>query len=299
MRVLVTGASGYLGDKAVGALVKRGIDVTGVGRSPAPRSHGIRWHQADLLDPSAARAVVESVRPTHILHLAWYVEHGKFWQAAQNLAWVGATLNLATAAVASGCRRFVGIGTCYEYDWPEDADCDEGVTPVAPNTLYGTAKDATRRVLEAWCRQEGCEFAWGRLFFPYGAGESPNRLVPSLARALLRGEEAKCSSGLVYRDFIEIRDVAEALASLLVASVDGAVNIGSGEAVRIRDIAQKLARLAGREDLLKIGALPDRPFDPPRVVASVDRLRHDVGFIPSVSLDEGLAAALDYWKEAP
>lgn len=295
MRILLTGASGFIGRQTLASLVSMHADIHVVSRRPPAVDGGFTWHKADLLTPDAAQAVMKAARPSCVLHLAWCVEHGKFWTDAANLDWVGATLRLAAAAAEGGVTRFVGAGTCYEYDWPESGDCDEQSTALAPHTLYDATKDATRRALQAFFQQSGIGFAWARIFFLYGAHEPPGRLVPSIARALAAAEPALCSHGLAVRDFMDVRDGGRALAALTLSDVQGAVNIGTGMGISIAEIAAMMGVLAGRPDLLRLGALRDRPGEPPRIVAKIDRLRDEVGFSGARSLDSGLIDALSFW----
>ena len=297
MKVLVTGGSGFVGCHAVRALVKSDAEVHVLSRRKPPDSYGAGavWTACDLLDPGAPDAMVRAIKPDIVLHLAWCVEHGAFWTSALNVDWVGATARLARSAADAGARRFVGTGTCYEYDWPADADCDELTTVVKPATLYAVSKDATRRLLESYFTDSGLSFAWARLFFLYGPGEDRRRLVPSVARALVAGVDAPCSKGLACRDFMDVRDAGAALARLTLSSAEGALNIASGTAATVADIAQALGRLAGRQDLVRLGANPDRPGEPLRITASIARLRAIDGFSEPVNLELGLADALRYW----
>lgn len=285
MRVLVTGASGFVGRWAVDALVARGAEVLAVSRQPRPVARA-ETIACDLLDPAAARKLLAETRPDAILHLAWTVEHGKFWTTPENLDWAAATLGLMRAAQDAVVSRFVGTGTCFEYDWPENADCDETETPARPTTLYAVAKDSVRRIGMEW---GGLPFAWARLFYLYGPDEHPDRLVASIARRLARCERAPMSQGLAIRDFMHVADAGAALAAVALSDLTGPVNIATGEAASIRDIAGTLARAARRPDLLGVGDLPDRAGDPPRIVGAVRRLRDEVGFAPRFSLAEGLA----------
>ena len=168
MRVLVTGASGFVGRWAVASLVERGAETVAVSRRPVATS-GASTIACDLLDAAAARKLLADVKPDVVLHLAWTVEHGKFWTAPDNLDWASASLALMRAAADTGVRHFVGVGTCFEYAWPATGDCEERATPLAPTTLYAVAKDAVRRVGEEW---GGLPFAWARLFYLYGPEEN-------------------------------------------------------------------------------------------------------------------------------
>jgi nucleoside-diphosphate-sugar epimerase len=277
-RVLVTGATGFIGSHALTALEERGHDV-----HPAA---------VDLLDPGAAEELVRGARATHLLHLAWYAVPGRFWAAPENAAWVEATLRLLRAFYAAGGRRAVGAGTCAEYDWSGDGLLSETATPLRPATLYGRAKAQT---FEAGAALG--ELAWGRVFFLYGPREHPDRLVASVARRLLAGDEAPTSEGAQVRDFMHVADVAGAFAALLDSGVKGAVNIGSGEPVTVREVVNEVARAAGRPELLRPGALPQREGEPAELVADVRRLRDEVGFRPRYELESGIKDTVDYWRE--
>ncbi len=296
-RVLVTGARGFIGRQALGPLLAAGHEVHAVGRGGAPEwaPADVRWHAADLLaDPGAA---VAAARPEVLVHLAWYAEHGRFWTSTENLLWAAATLELVRAFATAGGRRVVGAGTCAEYEWGRPGPCVEGVTPLRPATLYGTAKDATRAVLEAGAPELGIEVAWGRVFFLYGPHEDERRLVASVAKALVEGRPAPTGDGAQVRDLLHVADVAGAFAALAGSSVTGAVNVGSGEGRPLRDVVAAIGAAAGRPHLLDVGALPPRPGDPDELVADVGRLRDEVGFTPSMSLEEGIAETVAWWRD--
>ena len=293
MRVLVTGASGFIGRQAVSALIASGADVHAVSRHRLPID--CAWHEISLLEPGRAERLASAVKPDAILHLAWCVEHGAFWTDPANSDWVAATLALARAATDAGCGRFTGVGTCYEYDWPAEGDCVEGVTPLVGHTPYDIAKAECRSTLKALFNDAGVAFAWARLFFLFGPHEDPRRLVSSVARSLVGGEAADCSRGLAVRDFMDVRDAGAALAAIALSGVKGEINVGSGQATRIAEVASTLGDLAGRPELIRLGALPDRPKEPPRIVADVARLTEEVGFRRRLDLRTGLADALAFW----
>lgn len=298
MRVLVTGASGFVGRHTLPALTELGCEVIAAARRPGAAAPGVEWMTVDLLAPDERQRLVRRARPDVLLHLAWTVEPDRFWTDPANLDWVGASLHLARAAADAGARRLCAIGTCFEYDWPTQGDCIERVTDLRTHTLYDAAKDACRRVLDAYAAQTGLSFAWARLFYLYGPGEAPTRLVPAISRALAAGEPARSSRGLAVRDYMDVRDAAAALACLATSEVCGPVNLATGEGVSIADIVTTLGRLARRPDLVQLGALPDRQDEPPRIVADVTRLRQEAGAKAPRPLEQGLADALSFWRDA-
>ncbi|WP_313899289.1 NAD(P)-dependent oxidoreductase [Methylobacterium sp. J-078] len=291
-RVLVTGAAGFVGRHAVPALRARGFEVHGVGRGASPEAD---WHAADLLVPEARHALVAKIRPSHLLHLAWYAEPGRYWTSARNLDWVAASLDLAQAFAAAGGRRFVGAGTCAEYEW-DAARFDEATTPCRPATLYGAAKDGTRRILEAYAATNGLGFAWGRLFYLYGPGERRGRLVPDAIRALSTRTPFPTTAGHQRRDFLHVADAAEALAALVASDVTGPVNIGSGEAIPVRTLLEQLAARIGGAEHLDFGARPLNPAEPAVIESGTHILMGAVGFRPRFDLVRGLDDAVAWWR---
>jgi nucleoside-diphosphate-sugar epimerase len=295
-RIIVTGASGFIGRHTLRPLLERGFDVHVLSRS---RPEGdvaarISWHEVDLLDADATEAAVSKVGATHLLHLAWYAEHGKFWEARENLDWVEATSRLLESFHVAGGSRAVFAGTCAEYDWTED--CCSEATPLVPATLYGASKNALREIVEAYATSTGLSAAWGRVFFTYGPGEQPTRVIASVAQALVAGESVPCSEGTQLRDFLYVEDLGAAFAALADGVVEGAVDIGSGSSLALREVLLRLEALAGRKDLVRLGEAAARS-EPARIVADTSRLRSELGWQPSYTLDEGLERTLAWWRE--
>ncbi|MDQ3998006.1 MAG: NAD-dependent epimerase/dehydratase family protein, partial [Gemmatimonadota bacterium] len=239
-RVLVTGATGFVASRALPLLVDRGFEVHAVSRARRAAEVPVAWHTADLLEPGAADALVSAVRPTHLLHFAWVTTPGEYWTTPENVEWVEASLRLVRAFAAADGTRAVFAGSCAEYDWSYGI-CVEGTTPLGPRRLYGVCKNSLREIVDAFGPASGLSTAWGRVFFLYGPGEHPARLVPSVARALLAGVEARCSDGHQIRDFLHVDDVAAAFVRLLESDVRGPVNIASGTGTSVRDVVAQLA----------------------------------------------------------
>lgn len=296
-RVLITGATGFIGNHCVPLLAKRGFEIHAVS-SKSPPPHGqvaVHWHKADLLDAVQTKTLIQSVQPTHLLHLAWYVVPGKCWNAIDNLRWVQASLDLLQIFSHYGGQRVVMAGTCAEYDW-QYCYCSEQLTPLSPTTLYGTSKHALRIMVDAFSKEEGLSSAWGRIFFLYGPHEHPVRLVPSVIQSLLLDEPTQCTHGNQLRDYLYVEDVAHAFVLLLESDIQGPVNIAAGYPVALKDIVYRIAEKLDRKDMVQMGALPAAENEPDLLVANVGRLTGEVGWRPHYDLDQGLEKTIHWWK---
>ncbi|PPB81572.1 nucleoside-diphosphate-sugar epimerase [Albidovulum inexpectatum] len=281
-RILVTGASGLIGRAVMRPLQRLGYDVVGLSRSgdTALRGHLLR-------DPEAA---AEMAQADTLLHLAWADGPHRMNDVA-NLNWVIATLRLLQAFAANGGKRAVLVGSCAEYDWALGGRFSED-SPLRPASVYGAAKAATGLAAMGAADALGVSLAWARPFFVYGAGEAEGRLLGDLVRGFRAGATIACSDGRQRRDYLHVDDLALALTQLLQSSVEGAVNIGSGRAIEVRELVLTAARLAGCDHLVHLGERPRPPGDPDVIEADIARLRDATGFEPRYDLESGLAAAL-------
>jgi nucleoside-diphosphate-sugar epimerase len=293
-RVLVTGGSGFVGRCCL-PLLTPDFEVHALSRRGRGATDGVTWHAADLCEASVTERVVAQIAPSHLLHLAWAVPPGSWPAAPEHLDWTAASLRLFQAFARAGGRRLVVGGSCAEYDWTAGV-CHESGTPATPRTLYGAAKRAVGLVAERWAETSGLSLAWARIFFVYGPHEPDGRLVPTIARALLRAERAACTTGAQRRDYLYVRDVAEALTLLVRSDLEGVVNVGSGRDVAVRDLALAVAQRLGRPDLLGLGDRPGSDDDAPLVVADVRRLTGGLGWRPRYTLESGLDETIAWWR---
>lgn len=294
-RVLVTGASGFVGRHCIAPLLKAGFEVHCVSRTPHPDADAT-WHRADLLAMGEIGALLARVRPSHILHLAWDVRPGVYWTSIDNYQWVRASLELLEAFAVNGGQRACMVGTCAEYDW-STGPCTEFQTPCRPATPYGICKYALSTMLDSFARQFSLSATWPRLFYMYGPFEKPARLLPTAILTLVAGQPLACTDGNQIRDFLCVEDVASALVALLTSDVTGPVNVASGAPIAIKDMVLMVGRQLKREHLIQLGALPTAPDDPPMISATVQRLAHEVGWAPHYALEAGIARSISWWRE--
>lgn len=296
-KLLLTGASGFIGRHCLSSLLTSGYEVHAISSKTSNEGVSkVRWHQTDLLDSGQVSKLMDSMRPTHLLHFAWVTVPGKYWTSVENLRWVRASLDLLQAFERHGGQRAVMAGSCAEYDW-RYGYCSERLTPLAPSTLYGNSKHSLQIMLNSFAAQTELSTAWGRIFFLYGPHEHQKRLVPSVVWAVLKNNPAPCSHGEQVRDFLHVQDVADAFVALLESNVSGPVNVASGHPVALKDIVYKIAGKANRRDLIQLGALPASANEPPLLVADVGRLKEEVGWSPQYDLERGLEQTMNWWRE--
>lgn len=300
MRVLVTGINGFIGAQTARKCLEAGWEVVGLIRSTSDmtRVEEIRdqvdWVYGDLSDIPAVIEQAAPRKPDLCIHHAWYAEPGKYPHAIENLESLNGTLELVSKLPQAGCHRFVGIGTCFEYDF--DRGWLREDSPCVPATLYAACKNSAAVALPKLAEKVEVQSTWVRLFYQYGPFEDHRRLVSSVIRSLLAGQTVDTTEGGQVRDFLHVEDVGAGIYEVARAGLTGIVNVGSGQPVTVRRIVETISRNLGREDLVNFGARPYNPTDPPFVVANNGRLRSETGWVQRWSLDEGLVQTIDWWR---
>jgi nucleoside-diphosphate-sugar epimerase len=269
-KFLVTGATGFVGRQVVRSLLSRGIQLRLVIRKGSQDlAQGFAEScelvkTEDLFFESSEWWREQSEGIDTVVHLAWYAEPGKYLQSSKNLDCLVGSLNIARGAVHAGVKRFLGVGTCFEYDLSAGVLSID--TPLKPVIPYADAKAALFMSLSHWLPMQSVELVWCRLFYLYGEGEDSRRLVPYLRTKLEKGESAELTSGKQIRDFLDVADAGRMIAEVALSSQIGPVNICSGTPITVRQLAEQIADEYGHRHLLIFGARPDNLVDPPCVV---------------------------------
>lgn len=268
--VLVTGATGFVGRQVLASLLEKGAEVVPVVRPDSvgklPTSYYLQKPiLSENLFAESESWWQRSLRGVDVLvHVAWYAEPGKYQFSTENMNCLIGTLRMAQAAAQVGVKRFVGVGTCFEYaqsDRPLSVD-----SPLAASSPYAASKAAVYFALSQLLPQCGTEFAWCRLFYLYGKGEDERRLVPAIRKHLSEGSPVDLTSGTQVRDFLDVSEAGRLIADVALSNKTGAFNICSGQPVTVRELVESIANEYGRRDLLNFGARKDNPVDPPYVV---------------------------------
>jgi dTDP-6-deoxy-L-talose 4-dehydrogenase (NAD+) len=267
MHIGITGANGFVGRQVLHHLLKENHSLRVIirGGNQSAFEPNIKVIETrDLFNESLERLQDMLIGVEKLIHLAWYAKPGKYLTSTLNLDCLTGTLRLAEAFANVGGKRFIGIGTCFEYDLNQRILTVN--TPLNPKTLYAACKASTFQVLNQLLPSLNVEFAWCRLFYLYGEGEDPRRLVSYLRQKLSNGEVAQLSSGKQIRDFLDVKVAGKQIVEVAFSDVQGAVNICSGIPITVRQLAEQIADEYGRRDLLQFGTRPDNLVDPPCVV---------------------------------
>ena len=286
-RVLLTGASGFVGTHVARALHASGARVTGVSRTARDGSDGLDWIALRDWSEVGLREALSGGDWTAVVNAAAYgvapSDRDPGEASRVNAHGVGL---LARLAAERGAKAFVQIGSSSEYNATlESGPLHPERSPLETRRLYGATKAAGMVLARATCAAGGVGFRGLRLFNAYGPGEAPHRLLPSLVRGLQTGRVA-LSSGEQERDFVYVEDAAAAIAAALAdALADGGdwiANIATGRATSVRAFAETIADAVGApRERLGFGDIAQRPDDLPRVVGSPNALHR---YLPRLHL---------------
>lgn len=302
MRVLLTGATGFVGSYVLQELLSRGIEVAILLR---PDSNPWRISaelnnctiiEGGLADTHQIENSVKQFLPDALIHLAWEgVENqhrNSDKQLQDNFIY---SQRLFELCISAKVRTIIGTGSQAEYG-PANCPLSEDA-PTNPTTLYGISKLATCHLLRVLCEQQGVRHVWHRIFSSFGPKDNTTWFIPMLINKLMRGESPALTEGTQLWDYVYVEDVARAIVvSLLESNCQGIFNIGSGKSCTIRDIAIKLRDSLNPSLQLGFGQVPFRPDQVMFLQADISRLKNILNWQPQVSLQEGLQKTINWMQ---
>jgi nucleoside-diphosphate-sugar epimerase len=293
-RILITGASGFIGSHLCRRLSEIGSELHGVSRHKQSKVNGsIQWWKGNLADLSTVKNLISAIKPDLIFHLASFVTGSRELQIVlptfqDNLA---TTVNLLTAATEMGCQRIILVGSQEE---PEPQD--SMATPCSP---YAAAKWAGSGYARMFHALYETSVSIARVFMVYGpAQQDLRKLIPYVTLSVLGNEPPKLTGGQREIDWIYVEDVIEGL--LLMGQAQGiegiTVDLGSGSLVTIRTVVDKLIATIGSDVKPLYGALPERPMEQIRV-ADIKDTYTKIGWKAKIDLEAGLQYTVEWYKE--
>jgi nucleoside-diphosphate-sugar epimerase len=286
MKILLTGASGFIGRALLSSLDSRGHEITVLSRRNDPSlPPAVTAIIAETKDWATA---VEGKSFDLCLHLAWIATPGIYLDSPENERLAAASIALADTLFQSGLPHLLALGTCIEYAPGPTAPCSEISTKIAPQSIYGLAKERARSGIAAAAGTTGGGYTWARIFYPYGAGEHANRIPSIFLRTLFAGRPLELKTADSIKDFIEIRDVVSALVHLSERGIpEQEINIGTGAGTRIGDLAEIAARITENNSPRITVAAATAP-DPYSFHVADTRKLASSGWKPTISLPDGL-----------
>jgi nucleoside-diphosphate-sugar epimerase len=307
-RVLVTGASGFIGSHLTRRLIAEGAEVhalTSTVSSVYPTRllevrDRITLHEASLVDRGALTIVAADVLPSYVFHLGAYTHVGKSWQRVDECIQVNVqgTVNLLMALEPHGYTRFVNVGTSEIYG---DIDVPyretDAVHPISP---YAVSKHTAEEFCRLFATARGWPIVRVRPFNAYGPMQSPDRVIPEIITRALQGQPLTMTLGDQTREFNFAPDLAEGLVQVAsTPGLDGDLfNLGCGHEVSIRDLATLVLDRLGNPIRAQLGALPERPIEIPRMYADTTKTAARIGWRPTTSLEAGLDQTIEWYRSA-
>jgi len=285
MKILITGASGFFGRELLHHIDSSNSEVHILSNIQEISHTNFINHKLNIHSQEETDSIMRLVKPSHLVHLAWYAKPPEFWHSKENLKWLDSSLYLFKSFISNGGSHAIVAGTCAEYG-PETSNFYERNKDLSPQTLYGKTKLRLNEELFSLSKEYGVSLAWMRLFFPYGRGENPKKFLSSIVNNLIRNEIAVCNNSNLIRDYIHISDVARACIRLLEENFHGVVNIGTGQGSNLGNMAKSIAKNLCKENNLVLKNL-DNSLKENAIIANVDVLR-SLDWKPEISLDFGI-----------
>jgi nucleoside-diphosphate-sugar epimerase len=302
MKVLLTGATGFLGSHIAELLVERGLEVIAIKRRSsnmwrcAKFQDKITWFEFDSQEATINE--IASLHPEIILHAAWSGvksnDRNDIGLQNLNMDFLEYIFRIARSASLS---RIIALGSQAEYGDYEGVVSE--IKPCRPTSSYGKAKVKAAELLEAFAEKNNMEWYWLRLFSVYGPREDNNWLIPSTIRKLLKNERMDLTNCDQRYDYLFVKDFARGILSVLNSRhvPSGKYNFSSGASTALKNVLSLLeAKLSPQNKLLYYGVIPYRPAQVMHMEGDSNLFQKSFQFVPETNLIEGLDETIRFYK---
>jgi len=280
-RILVTGATGFLGGGVARIAAAAGWKVAALVR---PQSLAQTPQEALVISGSLESPdwkAIEDFRPEVCVHCAWEVSPGHYNHSSRNDSLAKATIAFASELYKRGLRKFIGFGSCAEYESSSEALEENAPRRKHPDPYTEAKLKALDAIQE--CAPSPSAFAWMRVFYAYGPGEPLGKFISSTMQAFAKGETVTLMRAFDIVDYIHCSDVASAAICLAASNEGGIFNAGSGHPLSVRQVAEAIRNVCGR------GIITEMPQNEQSSrFANIQRLGN-LGWVPRCRLQDGLA----------
>tara|TARA_S200000501_G_scaffold360884_1_gene388468 strand:- start:737 stop:1585 length:849 start_codon:yes stop_codon:yes gene_type:complete len=275
--ILITGSTGFVGKQVLKHLKNKNVKIRVVTRNNQKQFFSSCENVTEIVTTQnffleTAKWYEKVCKDIDIvIHIAWYAERGKYIESDLNLECLSGTLNFAQAAAKQGVKKFVGVGTCFEYDLTSTVPL-KTTSKLNPQHLYSIAKASAFLILSKYFENKSIDFLWARIFYLFGEGEDERSLFGELRKKLAAGDIVKLTEGKQIRDFIDVEVAGSIIANASLGSNVGPFNVCSGIGKSVRELAENIASEYDAVNLLQFGARNENPSDEPHVVGVCSRV---------------------------
>lgn len=247
-KILVTGINGLIGQYIAEPLKDLQFEVYGIGRKEL-KTDKFYYKKCDINDSLQIYNLFKEVKPQYLIHLAWDTNKG-YLESDDNFNLLSSSINILKYFKENGGKKALFTGTCFEYKFKNSPikENDE----LKPNTIYAKCKNYLREISELYCNKHGMNFCWGRIFYTYGDNERSNRLFPHIINSLINGQQVVINHSQLKRDYMFAGDIARALSLIIDSNINGSINLCSGKAVTLENIALIIAKKLNKVELLEL-----------------------------------------------
>ena len=283
--ILITGASGLIGQYVIPYLLSQNYKVYVIGRTVIS-IEGVTFYPCDLFNTEEVKKIVALIQPQYLLHLAWDIQD---LTSNNHFTWIQASLNLLQNFHLYGGKRVVFLGTCFEYEDSTSVLSED--SNIFPNSTYAWCKHYLHNIAKLYSEQNSIDFVWARVFYTYGNNEKEPRLFPYLINSLLNNQPVVIKTPSSIKDYLYAGDIAYALVKLIESPFNGVMNLCSGIPITVGEFALNVAKYLDKEDLITLNQPNDQPFS--QIVGDNTVMKKELSFTQFTPISKVLQNILE------